>query len=490
MRCLIAATLMACAASAAPASSLATSAHEHPRSTQPSRDLLQLSRDIAIRGGGLSLSLPDCDINIQGVSTDIGDISVTLNTVGGQNVMSATFNLDPNFQFLTDWMEFHWVQAITQDDCPARYFGAVLPFPQVDPPCDGWDYMYLDGAARTMPNLAIPNFGWFIDCLPWYYNAVGEAANNNVGMNYDISDAPGKCPDAGRTTWTTWLVAKTDNTNSFCLIAGFEWSISTAGNTLVTKGAPNAGDATTVSNSLTNGSITGWTVGPKCNVDCKPVVWDCILTDRPNVQFSPGTWTRDGVPIGETFPGGIIPIPGKPVYDHTVLPEQPNDWHWSVILPCPDGTLAGIEYWFVGFNWFDQIGVPIVCPVVPLPGPLSVMADIGADHYTVMDRDGMLLHEGPWSAYPNDLPVELFEPTVSVRQNFINEPPPCPGDVNGDGFVDFDDLNQLLGSYNLDPTHPDYNPGADLDGDNDVDFADLNTLLDNYNSKCIDVPGS
>jgi hypothetical protein len=56
----------------------------------------------------------------------------------------------------------------------------------------------------------------------------------------------------------------------------------------------------------------------------------------------------------------------------------------------------------------------------------------------------------------------------------------CFGDLDGDGDVDFADLNALLGQYNQ------VGPGlaADLDGDGDVDFADLNALLGVYNLPC------
>ena len=49
------------------------------------------------------------------------------------------------------------------------------------------------------------------------------------------------------------------------------------------------------------------------------------------------------------------------------------------------------------------------------------------------------------------------------------------GDLDGDGDVDFDDLNILLASYGNDD-------GGDLDGDGDTDFDDLNILLANYGS--------
>ena len=56
----------------------------------------------------------------------------------------------------------------------------------------------------------------------------------------------------------------------------------------------------------------------------------------------------------------------------------------------------------------------------------------------------------------------------------------CPGDVNGDGVVNFADLNAVLGVFG----HlGDVIPG-DLDLDGDVDFADLNQVLSNFGVDC------
>ncbi len=56
----------------------------------------------------------------------------------------------------------------------------------------------------------------------------------------------------------------------------------------------------------------------------------------------------------------------------------------------------------------------------------------------------------------------------------------CPGDADGDGQINFNDLNTVLGSYNATGE----NLPADFDLDGDVDFADLNTVISNYNSSC------
>lgn len=56
----------------------------------------------------------------------------------------------------------------------------------------------------------------------------------------------------------------------------------------------------------------------------------------------------------------------------------------------------------------------------------------------------------------------------------------CPADLNGDGAIDFGDLNNLLGNFNTSGADL---PG-DIDGDGDVDFADLNVLLGVFNTSC------
>ena len=54
----------------------------------------------------------------------------------------------------------------------------------------------------------------------------------------------------------------------------------------------------------------------------------------------------------------------------------------------------------------------------------------------------------------------------------------CPGDINGDGMVNFDDLNQVLGGWAM--------PGVacDLTGDALLSFEDLNIVLANFGNSC------
>lgn len=61
---------------------------------------------------------------------------------------------------------------------------------------------------------------------------------------------------------------------------------------------------------------------------------------------------------------------------------------------------------------------------------------------------------------------------------------PCPGDTNGDGVVNFIDLNAVLGAFGASLGQPAYSPGADLNADGIVDFLDLNVVLSNYGASC------
>jgi hypothetical protein len=53
----------------------------------------------------------------------------------------------------------------------------------------------------------------------------------------------------------------------------------------------------------------------------------------------------------------------------------------------------------------------------------------------------------------------------------------CPGDLNGDGLVNLQDLATLLSCYQMDDC-------GDVDGDGDTDLADLATLLAAYGTSC------
>lgn len=59
---------------------------------------------------------------------------------------------------------------------------------------------------------------------------------------------------------------------------------------------------------------------------------------------------------------------------------------------------------------------------------------------------------------------------------------PCPGDANGDLFVDFDDITETLVNWNQPAPTP--HLGGDADGNGVVDFDDITTSLVNWGASC------
>jgi hypothetical protein len=55
-------------------------------------------------------------------------------------------------------------------------------------------------------------------------------------------------------------------------------------------------------------------------------------------------------------------------------------------------------------------------------------------------------------------------------------PPSCPGDIDGDGDVDVNDLVAVITNWGNNPANPD----ADVDGDGDVDVGDLVIVITNW----------
>jgi len=58
--------------------------------------------------------------------------------------------------------------------------------------------------------------------------------------------------------------------------------------------------------------------------------------------------------------------------------------------------------------------------------------------------------------------------------------PQCPGDIDGDGLTNLNDLATLLGAYDSALGDPDYVPAADLDDNGLIDLSDLAYLLADY----------
>lgn len=156
-------------------------------------------------------------------------------------------------------------------------------------------------------------------------------------------------------------------------------------------------------------------VGPPCSTVWKGCVGSC------EAPLPPDFWKLAPFPL--LWP----PLDCQPV---------------EVSAPCPECTCVQMRE--VGWNAFGDEG----------PG--------------VMFRDGDEI-----KVQVSPLPGSLNEVNIandSVTVIFATPVNPCPGDFNGDGFVDGADLGNMLGSWGA-------GGSADLNGDGVVDGGDLGLLL-------------
>ncbi len=120
--------------------------------------------------------------------------------------------------------------------------------------------------------------------------------------------------------------------------------------------------------------------------------------------------------------------------------------------------------------WYDAAGALIGEPEVLVN---LLRDDTYAGSSALLTAEGtLLLVHSLWASNPYNAPrahgqiVEL-----------LGGP---PGDLNGDGTVDFDDLLILLAAYGFCDGDAGFNPAADLDADGCIGFGDLVILLSNY----------
>jgi hypothetical protein len=236
---------------------------------------------------------------------NLGDMSISLNNAasGPGRGLDAVFNVNPTNNITNDpdlWSCFnlHWVQFITYDDDPAFVAGVPagapgLPFPVMDTPPNGWDYIYNDTnmngsiqpAERNPGNVTGPGLvDDANDVLPWYHTTqeeAGAAGSGNTapgwglgifdpGNQYGIKDVPGfPGPGAERTDFSTFLVAVSNHncpdldseclrTNQILVLAGFDWSWS-RDNEVLSLFAPSqlANAANSINAALTNSGFPG-----------------------------------------------------------------------------------------------------------------------------------------------------------------------------------------------------------------------------------------
>ncbi|MFO0828329.1 MAG: hypothetical protein U0572_09275 [Phycisphaerales bacterium] len=415
-------------------------------------------------------------------SPTVGSITVDPNGIqqGRATFITAKFTLDPAYAYLDVWYDFRWVNVET---------GYTVDGDPVDADGDGNPDDPVLGELPAIDPQPVAAGG--DDNKPFYWTDDEFAGHHVEGQSSSWED--NRSDSAGRNvtiSFTTYLVAVsiTDpsiSANTMCVLGSFSWTSTTGTGTpssvetvTGTNGDPGAADAATINTALGNagggGFPGGWSADADCTLNACPYVIDCVYSTVPGATFSASTWTLDGAPIGATFNDGVTPPVGVPMYDGTYLPADPNDWHWSVTVPC-DSASVEVSVWVVNYVPGTSITVDVVCSPLYAFEPEMLMVDVGNDSYQ-LSSGRTVLFEGAWSAYPANLPPELaFVPSGASRANFVACDPTgsCAADFNDDGKVDAADLGILLGAWG--------SVGAtDLNCDLDTDAADLGILLGSW----------
>ncbi len=110
----------------------------------------------------------------------------------------------------------------------------------------------------------------------------------------------------------------------------------------------------------------------------------------------------------------------------------------------------------------------------------GLFVEQGGEHFVTGVHSTVFNFSPSTLGYGDVMGSTTIEQSLAWIQSIIN-PPPIVGDLDGDGFVGIDDLNIVLGNWNMNVTSGDLALG-DPSGDGFVGIDDLNTVLGNWNA--------
>jgi len=175
-----------------------------------------------------------------------------------------------------------------------------------------------------------------------------------------------------------------------------------------------------------------------------------------NVTDSEGLWCITSKPIYVKPPSGPTAqftwTPPEPPVNYTVIFDA------SASLPGWNGTAETpiVSYeWDFGDGNITTVSTPTIAHVYTEEGNYTVTL-------TVTDTQGL-----------QDTQVQIIT---------VVPAPQLPGDINGDGTVNFKDAILLGAAFGSQPGDPNWNPNADINGDNIVNFKDAIILGANFGS--------
>jgi hypothetical protein len=158
---------------------------------------------------------------------------------------------------------------------------------------------------------------------------------------------------------------------------------------------------------------------------------------------------------------------------HDVLATELRFWRWLGVERSPFDN-ATVEVSADGGNW-----TPVWA------NPTTTVSDaswnqMSLDIFAVADGESTVYVR--WSMGPTDHFTTYPGWNIDDVEIWGVVVPQCPGDLDGDGDIDLNDLSMLLAHYGM-TSGASYADG-DLDGDGDVDLDDLTGLLSHYGEIC------
>lgn len=211
--------------------------------------------------------------------------------------------------------------------------------------------------------------------------------------------------------------------------------------------------------------------------------------DTPNVCFGQAGVTQADVTLVLANAANVYDVrKGQYLGYGTLVNAQIPVYQGAVFVLLPY-KVNGLSIDMVRFDWLNRTTVTV--SVVPDSGRAGnhvlrlEVFDPGGQPMPLLNAK-VLARNGAWNGV---IPFAANDTLTGSKIRFTDVATGVmvervltkfPGDINGDGAVDFADLLLLVAAWGAQLGDPNYNPAADLNGDHVIDFFDLRILVENW----------